>query len=322
MQLYFVTSSSNFSQNDLNNLLYFYLPIVKHKCFSLFHYFLTIKNLGETVNYTFLENVFKIGIEEFHKNREILESLNLIETLYDSSEKKYFINLKTPLNSSQIDKNPYLKSLISDEISLETYSNLMLRFKKKLKISKNSQIDTTNFYNLSKKFYEIFGLNKENTTNIINFPENFDNKTAKEELNFEDYHLYLTKKLIRPRTRNLLYAYQNEKNFSNYAINSVIEYSYKVNNDIVFNYMKKILDDLWKDEIIKGSDVDLELNEIFKLKIKNSEKQLNSKVKNTLKNNIQRKIKPISKSLDSKQQKNSVDNNWIFNELNSGEGWL
>ncbi|ASU14538.1 hypothetical protein CIB43_00650 [Mesomycoplasma hyopneumoniae] len=118
----------------------------------------------------------------------------MIETFYDSEQKKYFINLKAPLNSNQIDKNPYLKSLIVQKITLSTYTNLIQKFKNTQKISKNKQIDTLNLRNLSKKFYELFELNSEKINNLLTFPEDFDNEKAKKGLDFEDYHLYLAKK--------------------------------------------------------------------------------------------------------------------------------
>lgn len=323
MKLYFVISKFSFTQHDLNNLLYFYLPVIKFNCFALFQYFLSIKNIEEAVNHEFLERIFGISLEDFDKSRWILESLNLIETFYDPKQKKYFINLKIPLNPSQIDKNPYIKQLVSQKITAKTYSSLILRFNSNIKKNNNPQIDTLNFYNLSKKFYEVFDVNNQKTTNLLAIDKNFDNKKAKEELNFENYHLYLTKKLIRPRVRNSLESYQKEKNFSNYAINSVIEYSYKVNSQIVFNYMKKILDDLWENKIIKGEDVDIELEEIFKLKQKNKKKLPNTKIKTDFASKKETvPMQTNNKDLSSDSKNNSDEIDWIVNELNSGDGWI
>ncbi|ADQ90579.1 chromosome replication initiation protein [Mesomycoplasma hyopneumoniae] len=319
----FVISKFDFNKNDLNNLLYFYYPIIGSQCSTLFRYLLSIKNVDETVDYEFLEKIFEINFENFNKNREILESLNLIETFYDSEQKKYFINLKAPLNSNQIDKNPYLKSLIVQKITLSTYTNLIQKFKNTQKISKNKQIDTLNLRNLSKKFYELFELNSEKINNLLTFPEDFDNKKAKKGLDFEDYHLYLAKKIIRPRVRNALKAYQNERNFSNYAINCVIDYCYKTNNQIIFNYMKKILDDLWDNKIINGKDVEIELKEIFKQKQKNSQKLLILKNKNNLVYiEDEKQLEKNSKVSNLETKNNLGEIDWIVDELNSGEGWL
>ncbi|MHA0298369.1 DnaD domain-containing protein [Mesomycoplasma ovipneumoniae] len=297
----YVISNSDIDQNDLNNLLYFYFPVVKFQGYLLFQYFLTIKNANEPINFDFLDKIYSISLDNFNKTREILECLNLIQTFYDSQKEKYFIEIKKPLNSEQIDKNPYLKPLITEKITDKRYLSLISKFKNNFEKFDSRQIETDNFHNLSKKFYEIFGQNNQNISTIFNCVKNSDNNEAKKELNFEKYHLFLTGYSMKPRLRNSLLKYVEERSFSNWAINNVIEYCFKVGNQVKFNYIKKILDSLWDDQIISGADVELELEEIFRTKIKNKNKSESAKTKKII--DPESSAKKIAKAKSPKKSK-------------------
>ncbi|MBG0730690.1 DnaD domain protein [Mycoplasma sp. 'Moose RK'] len=319
MQGYFVISEHNFTNEDINNLLYFYFPLIKSEGLTLYQYFLSIKNSNQAINYDFLEQIFKINSATFHKNRIILEAVYLIQTFYDNDSKKYIIALKKPLFPIQISKNPYLRPCIVQKITKPVYENLLAWFIKQDKKPQNSLVDLHKLANISKKFYEVFDCKKPEIQlqqqDLLLF-QGVESNNAKKVLDFENYHFYLTKEKLRPRLKQILLQIQTQKDFSNHAINSVIEYCFKVNGKIIKNYIEVILDDLWKNNIKSGSDVELELSQIYQSKMKKSSFPANNF---HLDENFY-----ATKTAEStkKSTLKSEDLDWIFNELNSGEGWI
>lgn len=287
---YLIFGTKNISQEDFRLIRFFYLPIIEKEAYILFNYFYDFEFFNEKkefLNLSDLEPIFKINQVIFEKNKKILEAIGLIRTFYNEEEKIVLIELKKPSTVTQILKNSYFSDLLIKKIGKNKFEELIERFSEK-------DYKKEGFSEVSTNFFQIFI--SDNIKEEVHINDIKSNIEAKQVLNSKRYIEYLTHRQPMPSLEKKVEHY-HQQGFSFHALNEILDYCYKINNKINFQYFEKIAKDLYSKKIILHHEVYQELLEKFEYKQK-----LNSKPKPLFE-----PFETMGVSIEAENKENTID---------------
>ncbi|ACF07401.1 Chromosome replication initiation and membrane attachment protein [Metamycoplasma arthritidis] len=253
-EIFYIENPENVNKCDLENLRLFYLPVIGTTATCLYQYLLDLYDLlvDKTKKLNLNETLQFLGLnfELFKEAKEKLEALGLIKT-YLSPNYETLYSLKTPLCANGIAQNSLLSNLIIKKIGIDQYTEI-IKAKAKMSFNKNE------FYEVSKKYFEVFDVNEINFQKPTFDFEIQDISNAKDHLKSEDFIKYLIKREPSP-SQLLMLKKLRKMAFSDKSINLFINFSFNVNNLIVVNYIEKIAKDYARRNIFEADAVDSEL---------------------------------------------------------------
>ncbi|WP_215741711.1 DnaD domain protein [Mesomycoplasma hyorhinis] len=264
---YLIFGTKNIGKEDFRLIRFFYLPIIEKEAYILFNYFYDFEFFNEKkefLNLNDLESIFKMDQVVFEKNKKILEAIGLIRTFYNEEKKVVLIELKKPSTINQILKNHYFSELLIKKIGQNKFNELIERLSEK-------DYKKEGFSEVSTNFFQIFI--SDDVKDEVHINDIKSNIEAKQVLNSKRYIEYLTHRLPIPSLEKKVEHY-HQLGFSFHALNEILDYCYKINNKINFQYFEKIAKDLFNKKIILHHEVYQELLEKFEYKQK-----INSKSK-------------------------------------------
>ncbi|MDC8915496.1 hypothetical protein [Metamycoplasma hyosynoviae] len=272
--IFYLQNSQEITNKDLSIIRAFYFPIIGNRATILYHLLVDISSLDKisknNKKYDFqkISKLMQISIEEIYQVKEKLEACNLVKTyLFNNNE--ILIEIKKPMTANEFTKNTLMSKTLISKIGNELYSQL---------VTENAfyEYDTKSANDVSKKFYEIFKVEECADDDFeVNF--NFvasNNHEACKNLDSKKYVEYITNEKA---TQQHLVLINNLKklNFDDAGINLFINYSVKINNSIVPNYILKIAKDYAKRNLLKFSEIDSELNFAINYKLQNQQSHFN-----------------------------------------------
>ncbi|MBU4690798.1 DnaD domain protein [Mycoplasma zalophi] len=269
---FYIEKNQYISQTDLENIRILYTPIIGMESVALYHYLLDEFNLTQNPRYEFsldeVLNYLNCNIEILTDAKDKLEAVGLIRCFESPLFQNMIISLNKPLTIEQYQKSVLAKQLFK-----------LIGEKKYEKIFFAQQLFTLNkdeYINTSKKYTDLFELKDNINLNFdklhteieksknINANTNFGNiltpeQFIKQKTNQEPtiYHKKMIENLV-----NL--------GFLDEQINLFIDFSLKVNNQIVVNYVETIARDYATKNIMLTNDIKKELE--ITLEIKNYSK--------------------------------------------------
>ncbi len=199
--LYKVVNKTILTNNDKNNLISLYEPIIGSLPISLY---LTLwRELDSleksSIDFTHhhLMTLMKENLENIKRAREILEACGLIKTYYyEGSVNKYIYELYSPMNPYEFFNHPIFNVILYSNIGKNEYEHLKNMYKQ-------FKIDMKDYTDISKSMDEVFQsvspLNIDNS-NIVDANKN--NIKFKNNIDFDLIISSLPKGIINERTFN------------------------------------------------------------------------------------------------------------------------
>ncbi len=276
--VYFVDALETISNSDFSNLRKLYLPIIGVSSVVLYEYlydlsFDKLKNKHKLEDLSLYLQVSDVTISE---SIEKLEAVGLINTYRNSNDDSiYMFEILKPCNIDMFSKNPLLKSHLIKLIGQKEWERISFDQKTKFNNKKD-------FVNVSKKYQDVF----EN-----NFNENIivpsDGYTTL-ELNVECFETHDENIFKLPSTHFIKYLlkrnasyYENQMinyllriGFNDNSINLLIDFSMKVNNAIICQYIITIANDFRDRSIISFDEVKHEISIIESIKSRKNKKAI------------------------------------------------
>jgi len=171
---YTVNKKSIITEEDKNNILSLYEPIIGPTATSL--YFTLLKDIklfdyfSKDYNHHHLMTIMKCNIENIKLARETLEGVGLIKTYYKEGEPNtYVYELYAPLSPKEFFNNPIFNITLYNNIGKTEYNNLKLEYELP-KVNLKDYIEITKPLNLTYKstseLYN-FDVKERNTLDIV-----------------------------------------------------------------------------------------------------------------------------------------------------------
>ncbi|KAB8121819.1 MAG: replication initiation and membrane attachment protein [Candidatus Phytoplasma cynodontis] len=204
-----IKNKKKLNLEDYKVLSLLYFPIVGHFAFNIFQifYWLSQNNNNNSVyDLNFLLEFLNMDIDSFHKNKDKLEAIGLLETFQDKNhfQKKIYI-INPPINGYDFFKDPVLSQFLLSIVGENIYFTL-----EKVMFVEND-LDLTEYQNISKKFQDIFCFKKINLQEGIFNYRNYQNQNNNLENNFYnnfDFDFFI--KILPERFQKpFLFEYRN-----------------------------------------------------------------------------------------------------------------
>lgn len=266
--VFFVEKSENLYENHLFYLRKLYLPILGSEPVSLYCFLFDLfstKNVLEKTNFTQDDvcSLLNIDSANFLSARKMLEAVGLLRTYLSSDAKKIYLVLIKPLNIEKFHVNKFLKSELVKKIGPIRYENIYFSLK-------NRVSPKDDYREIGITFSDLFSVDFEpkkivDATDEISFNENISLDQAIKTLPSILFLKYLTKNSPSFAEKNLV-NYLIQFGFQDNSINYICNYSFEKNNRVVPNFVKKIMMDLYKRDIMKFSDIVSDFKNIRKQK--------------------------------------------------------
>ncbi len=280
---FYLQTLDNIDNNDLRTLRLFYGPIIGNNATLLYHHLVDSFNfnngsINKKYSFSIVSKLLSISIDELSNAREKLEAISLIKSYLDY-DNNIIIELKKPLDVNHLAKNELISSLIINNIGRELFEQLV-NSKAKYSYSKNNLVD------ISKKYSEIYDVKSVLNSEIQNL--NFDfNITNTHDLCFKlsplEFIKCMTKK--EPITSYIVLVNNLRKsNFSDSAINLIINHSFAINGKLVVNYVLTIAKSYREKNLFEAHQIDTDL--AFALASKNANNSSKEEM-NNLNNNLE-----------------------------------
>ena len=250
--LFYTYSKSHSKPRGLTIIQKLYLPIIGPNSLAFYHSLInTFKNgeaqnnIGNTINS--LRKSLNINEKDFISARKILEAVGLIKTHLSNNETKIIFDILPPLMPENFFKNKLLKNLLLKRIGEVRLDTLMHFYKMPL-------IDLSDYVNISCNFQDLFDIDELTENNIdltreMQLPTFKSLEEAIKGLSSNNFYKYLTG--VYPNS----YQIQEitmflESGVSPSSLNLILNHSFIKNKAIVFNYIRSIILDFRKRNII------------------------------------------------------------------------
>ena len=240
---FFIELKSELSQRDFSNLRLLYTPIIGLKATmlfqTLFDYFDLNKESRTFYSLVEFKLVLNLNELELEKARKKLEATGLLRTFEKGDNRTFIFRLNPPLTPSAFKQNKFLYSKIINATNELYFERIELNRKERY-------IAKVEYTEITTKYQDMFDLevienNLQNTLEIA-LPSVKSKTDAITSLVPPQFTFYLTKKRVSPSQLRIFQNLQNQ-GLSSEALNTIIDYSFTINNKIVANHIKKIAED-------------------------------------------------------------------------------
>ena len=275
--LFYTYSKSHTKSKGLTIIQKLYLPIIGTNALAFYYSLNSTFNSNESPNIVGntiynLRKSLNITEKEFINARKLLEAVGLIKTHLSNDEKQMIFDILPPLMPPNFFKNKLLRSLLLrqiGEVGLDTLMHFYTR----------PSIDLSDYIDISCKFEELFDINEltENNINLtreMEIPKFKSLDEALRGLSPNNFYKYLTK--VYPSTYHIEELNRFlESGISPSSLNLILNHSYIKNKSIVFNYIKCIILDFKKRNIISFDQIKKTLDASLSFKIPKKHETLN-----------------------------------------------
>lgn len=259
---FFVENFEKISQNDLNFIRCFYLPIIGPNSYVLYDYLSNLEQKDSAykpgVNLEDLSKLLSMSLDDINLGKKNLEAIGLIRTFAKNDDKNGLISILKPVNLDTFIINDLLKSSLIKRIGDIMFEKLIFEHKPR-PVSKNDYIE------ISAKYFDMFDYSfkddeKEYVTADLKLPT-FDNyKDAIKGLTPIQFIEFIDKGSITIGQREYVNFARNI-GLSDPSINTILNYSFECNGRVVVNFVKKITNDLYDRKITTFKEISNSLND-------------------------------------------------------------
>ncbi|AOF54625.1 replication initiation and membrane attachment protein [Maize bushy stunt phytoplasma] len=190
LNLFQIKNSVFLSLEDHQSLSLLYQPLIGTHALGIYHILATLKP-NIFYQHQFLFDLSAVSKNDFLEAQEKLEALNLLQTFCNSEtqERIYWLNL--PCRSQEFFKDPLFSNFLLSEVGEATFLSLQNHFSKEASTKKNNW---DAFQDISKKFDDLFQVQKMDLPTDFTCPNNQTNSSPRQFLNNAfDYKLFLQK---------------------------------------------------------------------------------------------------------------------------------
>ncbi len=290
-----IKKEKGISGEDLINLRKFYTPILSTNAILLYEYLrdLSYDVINEKGMYDYESLTYLLGmnLEALNDARIKLESLSLLSTFIDEINHATIFLMEKPLDAITFKKNVLLSNKLSKIIGKKRFEHLLGENKVSLKMTNSHYLE-----NVSAKYNDVFDENEElaclkevlqeakevdhsllgDTTEInLDIQEKLDLKNFEYDNPYEailktDSRYFFSQISYQIPTEGIIELIKEARQAGmiDPCINLVFFYAQEVNGKINLNYVKKIILDLIKKEVISFIALEKHLDIIMKDKNK------------------------------------------------------
>ncbi|QJR44076.1 DnaD domain protein [Mycoplasma miroungirhinis] len=272
---FYIEKNYYINESDLENIRILYTPIIGIESVALYHYFLDEFNLVDNPRFQFsfkeITKHLNCDIDILHDAKDKLEAVGLIKCYESPLFKNAIISINKPLALKQFQQSLLAKQLFK-----------LIGEKKYEKIFFSQQLFTLNkeeYINNSKKYTDLFELKDNKNTDL----ERINNEMEKAQninININSVNVLKPEQFIKQQTNKEVTVLQKKMienlinlGFLDEQINLFIDFSLKVNDQIVINYIETIANDYAKKNIMLTNDIKKELDVIIEIKNYSKTKQ-------------------------------------------------
>lgn len=280
-QNFSVELSNEITPNSYLNLRRLYLPFIGSSAVILYELLVDwCKNeFCDVYSISKLSSFVKLDWKQINESLFYLEAVGLIDRYVKNDQSHFLIVIKSPLCVQKFNKNALLKNQLIKTIGPQFYEKILYENKKK-------SISKTDYYDITKKYQDVFVSDFENHINQTNdFYSTMDlevNSFSSHDENVKKLpSTHFVKYLLSRNVsfdENVMINHLLKQGFSDSSINLFIDFCINQNNRIVRNYIIKIANDFISKGIISFDEVLHELSIVTQSKKNKNLKQIKDSV--------------------------------------------
>lgn len=288
-----IKKEKSISSEDLVNLRKFYTPILSPNAIILYEYLRDLSN--DVVNekgmhdYDSLMYLLGIDLKSLNEARIKLESLSLLSTFIDEINHCTIFVIEKPLDANTFKRNVLLSNKLIKIIGKQKFEHLLDTNKFSMKIVNSKHLE-----NVSARYNDVFDeeeelaclrevLNEAEFANHEGFGntseirldiqqkldlQNFEYENPYEAILKTDSRYFFSQVSLQIPSQDIINLIKEARTSGliDPCINLVFFYAQEVNGKINFNYVKKIILDLIKREILSFISIEKFLDQRMKEK--------------------------------------------------------